>query len=181
MFNPSSKSQPRRQYSRKVPSVMAIHQHPIHPMLVVFPIAFLSTMFLTDLAYVWLGDEFWALVSFWLNLGGLAMGLLAGAIGMGDFLLLREVRNHISAWSHFITAVMLLALAATGVWLRWPDPVAAIWPWALLLSGLTAAATMVVGWLGGTLSFRHGVGVFGKKPSPADDQAQDNVETPPAP
>ncbi|MEG3192888.1 DUF2231 domain-containing protein [Lysobacter sp. D1-1-M9] len=168
MFGRSKKNAPPKKYTRKVPSVMALHKHPIHPMLVVFPIAFLGTMFLTDMAYVLRGDEFWALVSFWLNLGGLVMGVIAGAIGMGDFMILREVRNHVSAWSHFIAAVMLLALAAAGVWLRWPDPVAAIWPWGLLLSAVTAAAVMVVGWLGGTLSFRHGVGVYGEKPPPPD-------------
>uniref|UniRef100_UPI002ED89BD0 DUF2231 domain-containing protein n=1 Tax=Novilysobacter viscosus TaxID=3098602 RepID=UPI002ED89BD0 len=114
MFGRSKKNAPPKKYTRKVPSVMALHKHPIHPMLVVFPIAFLGTMFLTDMAYVLRGDEFWALVSFWLNLGGLVMGVIAGAIGMGDFMILREVRNHVSAWSHFIAAVMLLALAAAG-------------------------------------------------------------------
>ncbi|MBW3549298.1 MAG: DUF2231 domain-containing protein [Proteobacteria bacterium] len=168
MFGRSRKPAPHKKYTRKVPSVMALHKHPIHPMLVVFPIAFLGTMLLTDLAWLLLREEFWAVVSFWLNIGGLVMGVVAGAFGMGDFLILREVRNHVSAWSHFIAAVMLLALAAAGVWLRWPDPVAAVWPWGLLLSAVTAGAVMVVGWLGGTLSFRHGIGVYGEKPPPPD-------------
>ncbi|MDQ3268850.1 MAG: DUF2231 domain-containing protein [Pseudomonadota bacterium] len=173
MLQQSKKPEPPEQFARKVPSVMAIHKHPIHPMLVVFPISFLSVMFLTDVAYVLLGDPFWAVLSFWLNLGGLVMGVIAGLIGFGDFMILREVRNHVSAWSHFIGAVMLLALAAAGVWLRWPDPVAAVWPWALIMSGVTAPAVLVVGWLGGTLTFRHGVGVYGEKP-PAPD-ADGNV------
>lgn len=168
MFGRSKKPPPRKKYTRKIPSVMALNKHPIHPMLVVFPIAFLGTMFVTDVAYVWLRDEFWAVVSFWLNVAGLAMGLLAGLFGMGDFLVLREVRNHVSAWSHFVAAVMLLALAAAGLWVRWPDPVAAVWPWGLFLSGVTAVAVMVVGWLGGTLSFRHGIGVYGEQPPPPD-------------
>lgn len=168
MFRQSKKPPPPKKYARKVPSVMAIYKHPIHPMLVVFPIAFLGTMFLTDVAYLVLDDPFWALLSFWLNLGGLVMGVIAGLIGMGDFMILREVRTNVSAWSHFIAAVMLLALAAAGVWLRWPDPVAAVWPWAVLLSAVTAAAVAVTGWLGGTLSFRHGVGVYGEKPLQPD-------------
>ncbi len=65
---------------------------------------------------------------------------------------------------------MLLALAAAGVWLRWPAPVAAVWPWGLILSAVTAVAVMVVGWLGGTLTFRHGVGVYGEKPPGPDEE-----------
>ena len=171
MFRRSSKPLPPKKYARKVPSVMAIQHHPIHPMLVVFPIAFLGTMILTDLAFLVLGDPFWALLSFWLNLGGLVMGVVAGLVGLGDFLILREVRHQVSAWSHFISAVMLLALAAAGLWLRWPDPVAAVWPWALLLSAVTAGVVLVTGWLGGTLSFRHGVGVYGEKPPQPDSEA----------
>ncbi|MDQ3289203.1 MAG: DUF2231 domain-containing protein [Pseudomonadota bacterium] len=168
MFRQSNKPEPTKKYTRKVPSVMAIQKHPIHPMLVVFPIAFLSAMFVTDLTYVLLRDPFWAVLSFWLNLGGLVMGVVAGLVGTGDFLSLREIRNHVSAWSHFIGAVMLLALAAAGVWLRWPDPVAAVWPWALIMSAITAPAVLVVGWLGGTLTFRHGIGVYGEKPPQTD-------------
>jgi len=168
MFGRPKKPPAPKKYARKIPSVMAIQKHPIHPMLVVFPIAFLGTMFPADVAYLVLDDPFWARLSFWLNLGGLVMGVLAGLVGMGDFMILREVRNHVSAWSHFISAVMLLALATAGVWLRWPDPVAAIWPWALLLSAVTATMVLVTGWLGGTLSFRHGVGVYGEKPPQRD-------------
>ena len=168
MFGRSKKPPPPKKYARKVPSVMALQHHPIHPMLVVFPIAFLGSMLVTDVAYLVLEDPFWAMLSFWLNLAGLALGVLAGLVGMGDFLILREVRNHVSAWSHFISAVMLLALATAGLWLRWPDPVGAVWPWALMLSAVTAAVVMVTGWLGGTLSFRHGVGVYGEKPPQRD-------------
>ena len=65
---------------------------------------------------------------------------------------------------------MLLALAALGVWLRWLDPVAAGW-WALLQSVPTAAMVVVVGWLGGTLSFGHGIGVYGYRAEDARSSA----------
>ncbi len=144
-----------------VESVVAIAKHPIHPMLVTFPIAFLSVVVLTDGLYLWLRTPFWAELSFWLNVAGLAMGLLAGVFGTLDMMSIRVVRRHVSAWNHFIVAVMVLAMAALGVWLRWPDPVAAVWPWGLLSSAMMALLVGVAGWLGGTLSFRHGVGVYG--------------------
>ncbi|MDX1550589.1 MAG: DUF2231 domain-containing protein [Lysobacter spongiicola] len=166
---------PPKKYTRKVPSVMAIHKHPIHPMMVTFPIAFLATMVVTDILHVWLGEEVWAVLSLWLNVGGLGMGLLAAVFGIGDFLIVREIRNHVSAWSHFIAAVMLLALAATGVWLRWPDPEAAVWPWGLLLSTVTGGTVVVAGWLGGTLTFRHGIGVYGEKPPGPDEEGNERA------
>lgn len=156
-------SESKRQYTRKIPSVVALRQHPIHPMLVVFPIAFLLSLPAADLAFVVLGDVRWAQLGFLLSVAGLAMGLLAATFGFGDFMLVREVRNHLAAWAHAVSALMLLALAAAGVWLRWPDPVAAVWPWGLLLSSVTGGVVMLTGWLGGTLSFRHGIGVYGER------------------
>jgi uncharacterized membrane protein len=167
--------------SHTVASRMAILQHPIHPMLVVFPIAFLSMVFATDLLYLWLDDVFWARVSWWLNVAGLAMGLLAGAVGMADMFWIRVVRRHVSAWNHFIVAVMMLAMAAAGVWLRAPDPVAAVWPWGLMLSSATLVLVMIAGWLGGTLSFRHGIGVYGDQHGDDDDDDDDDGSRPPNP
>lgn len=157
----SKSSDPEIHYARTVPSRLAISRHPLHPILVVYPVAFLSMLVVTDIVYLLSDEAFWAQVSFWLNLVGFGLGLFAALFGIGDLLLLRAVRRHVVAWSHFIAAVALLALAATGVWLRWPDPVAAIWPWGLLQASMTCLLVVVAGWLGGTLSFRHGVGVYG--------------------
>ncbi|UNK42747.1 DUF2231 domain-containing protein [Luteimonas sp. S4-F44] len=164
--------------SHTVESVVAIAKHPIHPMLVTFPIAFLSMVVVTDGLYLWLRVPFWAELAFWLNVGGLGFGVLAGIVGTMDMMSIRVVRRHVSAWNHFIVAVMVLAMAALGVWLRLPDPVAAVWPWGLLSSAVMALLVAVAGWLGGTLSFRHGVGVYG------DEEAQtpkdrDREKTPP--
>ncbi len=164
-----------RTRSHTVESRMSIAKHPIHPMLVVYPVALLSLVLVTDLAYLWQGDAFWARLSYWLCVAGLGLGVLAGVVGTLDMFMIRVVRRHVSAWSHFIAAVMVLALAAAGVWLRAPDPVAAVWPWGLLLSAVMAAMVMVAGWLGGTLSFRHGIGVYGD-----EDTRERSGDVPPA-
>ncbi|KFN45304.1 hypothetical protein P873_02455 [Arenimonas composti TR7-09 = DSM 18010] len=166
--------QPRSgQTAHTVASRVAVFKHPIHPMLVVFPVAFLSTPLLTDLLFLWLQQPYWAVTSYWLVVGGLAMGLFAACFGIADMFLLRSVRRHVSAWNHFIAGVMLLALAAAGVWWRHGDPLAAVWPFGLLLAAVTAGMTFVTGWLGGTLSFRHGVGVYGEG-DPAEDAGDDS-------
>ena len=165
-----------KEQSHTVPSRMALFKHPIHPMLVVYPIALLSLVVVTDVLHLWHGPDFWALASFWLSAVGLAMGLVAAFFGTFDLFLIREVRLHVSAWTHMIAAMMVLALAAAGVWVRWPDPVAAVWPWGLLVSSVMLVLVMVAGWLGGTLSFRHGIGVYGEK----DTDADEDVGSPPA-
>lgn len=159
--------------SHTVESRMAIHKHPIHPMIVVYPVALLSLVVVADVLYLLADDAFWARAGFWLNAVGLAIGIVAGLVGMADLLLIRVVRRHVSAWSHFIVAVMVLAVAAAGVWLRLPDHAAAVWPWGLVLSSTLLLLVMVAGWLGGTLSFRHGIGVYG------DEHGEDNDDAPP--
>jgi uncharacterized membrane protein len=140
-------------------SSIAIAGHPVHPMLVSFPIAYLLAGLLTDIAFWWTGDPFWARVSVWVIGGGLAMGTLAALAGTLDFLLVKEIRRHITSWSHFLAAVMLLALAATNWWLRFPDPVAGLLPWGLFLSCITLISLLVAGWLGGKLVFEHNIGL----------------------
>lgn len=145
---------------RATPSTAAIARHPLHPMLVNFPIAFLTAALATDLAFWWRGDAFWAEASYWLLLAGLVMGVVAALAGLVDFLTVRDVRRHVSAWSHMLAGIMVLALAAANTQLRWADPVAAALPWGLLLSLATAVLVAVAGWIGGTLTFKHGIGTY---------------------
>ena len=87
-------------------------------MLVPFPIAFLVSVLASDLAYLYLNDAFWAQVSYWLLAGGTVMGLIAGLVGTVELLVVRHIRRRVSAWSHFVAAVMLLSIAAANWALR---------------------------------------------------------------
>ncbi|HET6396655.1 MAG TPA: DUF2231 domain-containing protein [Pseudoxanthomonas sp.] len=156
--------------SPTVASRVAVKGHPLHPVLVVYPIACLTLLPLVDLLHLWRGGHFWAQAGWWLNVVGLGGGLLAAVAGMADMFLIRVARRHPAAWAHFLAGVMLLAVAAAGVRLRLPDPAAAVWPWGLFVSGLGLAMTLVAGWLGGDLTFRYGIGVHGH-PGPEDEDA----------
>src|SRR5690606_39681502 len=48
-----------------VRSKASIMGHPIHPMIIPFPIAFLVGLFVTDIVYLATEDRFWAHLSFW--------------------------------------------------------------------------------------------------------------------
>ena len=67
-------------------STVSIAGHPIHPMLIPFPIAFFVTTFISDLAFQQTGNPFWAMASLWLLGAGLVMAGLAAVVGLIDVL-----------------------------------------------------------------------------------------------
>lgn len=144
-------------------TVVAVAGHPLHPMLVTFPIAFLLGAFASDLAFWLLGDPFWARMSVWLIGAGAGMGALAGASGTVELLSIGGIRRRAAAWNHFIAAIMMLAIAFTNWFWRLDDAAAAVVPTGLALSALTALLVAVAGWLGGHLVFEHQVGVVGEE------------------
>jgi len=151
-----------RQFSERVepgsPTFVAVARHPLHPMMVAFPIAFLVTLLGGDLAYLWTRDPFWARLSLWLAGAGAVMGILAGLAGTVEMLAIRTIRMRVPAWDHFVAAVMLLAVATANWLFRIDDPAGAVWPWGLYLSALGFVLVSGAGWLGGALVFEHHVG-----------------------
>lgn len=141
------------------PSAVAVAGHPIHPMTVTFPIAFLVTAVGSDLAYVWFQDPFWARMSLWLIGIGTFGGIGAGIAGTVEVLVVRGIRRRAAAWSHFVTAVMLLSVGFANWVLRLDDAQAAVLPWGLYLSVLGAMLVGLAGWLGGKLVFEHRIGI----------------------
>lgn len=141
-----------------VHSAIAIAGHPIHAMLISFPVAFTFGGLASDLAYWWTGDAFWARFSLWAIGAAFVMGSLAGLAGTMDFVIVHKIRRHVASWSHFIAAVMLISLLAANWWYRVPDPQAALLPWGLFMSGASALSLSVVGWFGGKLVFHHNIG-----------------------
>lgn len=143
-----------------VESTAAIAGHPIHPMLIPFPISFLVGALVTDLVYWSTGSSFWAQASFWLIGAGLATGLLAAIFGLTDFLTIKRVREHTAGWIHFLGNAAVLVIALVNLWLRWENPAAAILPWGVVLSAVIGLILIVTGWYGGELSYRHKVGII---------------------
>lgn len=133
--------------------------HPVHPMLVVFPIGLLAGSFAFDLAYAASARPEFATVSFWTLVVGIPAGLAAAAFGIVDFWAIPAGTRarRIGAWHAIGNAIALLAFAQSWVArLAAPDapPTGAI-----LLSGFGVAVVFFTGWLGGELVDRLGVGV----------------------
>lgn len=155
-------------------TAVSIMRHPIHPMVVPFPIAFLLAIVATDLAYLGTDDAFWARVSLWLAGGGTMLGIFAGVIGTLELLIIRGIRHRPAGWNHFVMAVMLLAVGFINWLSRLDNPMDAIHGSGLYLSLLGAALVSVAGWLGGDLVFEHHVGLGKHKDeNRADEQHGD--------
>lgn len=145
-------------------SKIAVAGHPIHAMLVTFPIALCVCTLGADALYWWTGDLFWPRVALWAAGVGFFMGLLAGAAGTAELLLVSGIRIRAASWTHFILAVMLLSVLGLNWGLRLPDPVAAVLPFGFLASLLATGMTGMTGWHGGKLVFDYGLGTQAEGP-----------------
>jgi uncharacterized membrane protein len=158
---PVIESDDREYNDTGVPSTVAIAGHPLHPLSVIFPIAFLAAALGSDFGYWLTRDFFWARASLWLIGLGLAGGLLAAAIGLSDFLQIERVRKRSAGWVHLGLNVALLVLSAVNFLLRLGDAESRILPWGLVISLIVGTLTSASGWFGAELSYRHKIGVVG--------------------
>ncbi len=141
-------------------STARIAGHPIHPMLVVFPIAFLVSTLVCDIVYVNGGNPGWATAALWMVGAGVVTALVAALAGFTDFLGDERIRYLGDAWRHMVGNLAAVTLAAISWILRATQGAEdAVMPWGLTLSVAVALILGDSGWKGGELVFRHRVAV----------------------
>lgn len=132
--------------------------HPLHPMLVVLPISALVGAAVCDWIYLYNGNDFWAVAAFWLIAAGLVTGVVAAGAGIIDLMSVERARTMGIAWAHAVGNVLVLGFVLVNFLIRRDDPADPPLA-AIAISTVVFAALLVTGWLGGELTFRHGVGV----------------------
>lgn len=139
-------------------STAKIAGHPIHPMLIPFPIVCFVGTLVTDIVYSRNLDAGWATASHWLLGVGLAMAALAAATGLTDYLGDARLRSLADALKHMIANVAAVVLEAVNFLLRLNhnDFIAST---GVYISAVVVLILLYSGWKGGELVFRHGVGV----------------------
>src|SRR6202795_205473 len=142
-----------------VGSAVALVGHPIHVMMVHFPIAFVIATLGVDVFYWWSGDAFWVRVGLWSAGMAFWTGVAASIVGIAELLLVRGIRILEASWSHAVAAMTLVAIGGANWGLRLIDT-AAILPHGLALSALASVMVGFAGWHGGKLVFDHGVGIL---------------------
>lgn len=136
----------------------SIAGHPAHPMLIVFPVGLFIFSLICDLiSLVSIDPTVWAVVAFFSMVGGFVGGLAAAIPGFIDFLSITDPRVRKIAVTHMALNLVAITLYAVNIWLRIQATGVTITP--LVLSLVSVALLGVSGWLGGSMVYKHGVGV----------------------
>src|SRR4051812_39823456 len=146
--------------SRGVRSRASIMGHPLHPMIVPFPIAFLVGTLATDLVFRSTGDPSWAMFSKWMLVAGLVTAAIAAVLGLIDFVGIKRVRSGLIGWAHMGGNVTAVVLSLISLIARWNDPVHGLDSIGLPISVIVTVVLIGTGWLGGELVYRRKVGVL---------------------
>ena len=133
--------------------------HPIHQMLIVFPLGLLAMSVIFDLISIGMGDGYWSEISFWMIAAGVVTGLLAAPFGFIDWLSIPGgTRAKRIGAVHGLGNVLIVLLFVVSWWLRRPVPQQPP-VLALALSFVGGGCALFTGWLGGELVDRLSVGV----------------------
>lgn len=140
-------------------STARIATHPIHPMLVPFPIVCFVGAFATDLMYVSNGQGGWATASSWLLGVGLVFAALAAVAGLTDYFGEPRIRALGDALKHMLANVTAVVLEIVNLVLRLGNA-DFIGSTGVYISGIVVLILLYSGWKGGELVYRHGIGVL---------------------
>lgn len=140
-------------------STAQIAGHPLHPMLIPFPVAFFVGTFAVDLAFWKTGNAAWATASVWLLGAGLVMAALAAVMGLIDFLGEERIRNLNDAWLHAGGNVLAVLLSLYNFYIRYSGDTSVIVPKGLIISLVVVLILLFTGWKGWEMVYRHRVGV----------------------
>lgn len=141
-----------------------IAKHPIHPMLIPFPIALYTSTVIALIVHAATGDPFWYRAAMWTNIAGVVMAAIAAIPGFVDLFMavpaksgaretgLRHAGFNVIALAFFIASGIVIIRNYTG-----GGNLADGAP--LVLSILGVLSTVAAGWFGWTLTQTHHVGV----------------------
>ena len=133
--------------------------HPIHQMLVAFPLGLLVTALLFDVLHLVTGNGYWADIAYCMIAAGVVTGLLAAPFGFIDWLAIPSgTRARRVGALHGLGNVVVILLYASSWLLRSENPGASP-TLAFVLAFLGGGLALFTGWLGGELVDRLGVGV----------------------
>jgi uncharacterized membrane protein len=126
--------------------------HPVHQILIVFPLGLLATSFFFDLAWLARGSEQLAIVAWWLIFAGVIGGAVAALFGVIDWLGIPRGTRARRVGALHGGGMGIVALLFAASWMLRRDAPAQPESVAILLSGLGVSLTVITGWLGGELA-----------------------------
>jgi uncharacterized membrane protein len=146
----------------------SIYRHPIHPVLVVFPIGLWVFSFVCDIVALKRPENsvFWNDMAFYTMAAGVIGALLAAIPGYIDYHGLHDSRVRRIATTHFVLNLVVIILYVFNLGFRLNQPVETKSS-AVLISAIAIVLLAISGWLGGSMVYVHGVAV--ERGSPESD------------
>ena len=145
--------------SRNPRSTASIAGHPIHPMLIPFPIAFFVATFVCDLVFWGTRNVSWFDATLWLLGAGLIMAALAAVAGLTDVIGDAQIRALSTAWWHAGGNVLVVVIELINWFLRYTQGSKAVLPTGIILSAIVVVILLFTGWKGWEMVYRGHVGV----------------------
>jgi uncharacterized membrane protein len=140
-------------------STAQIAGHPLHPMLIPFPIVCFVLTFVSDIAFVESSKDFFAMASLYLLAIGLIIAALAAVAGLIDVYGDDQIRNLSDAWLHAGGNILAVLIELYNWYSRYEHGSSAIRPVGIVLSGVVVLILLFTGWKGWEMVYRHRVGV----------------------
>jgi uncharacterized membrane protein len=144
-------------------SPASIGGHPIHPMIIPFPIALWVFSLVADVIYLWRGNPVWKdWIAFYALLAGILGAVAAAVPGFIDWLSLTDKTVVKMANWHARLNVIALVIFAGSFYLRTTSGASLVggsYTIPLVLSVLGVVLITISGWLGGEMVYKHGVAV----------------------
>jgi len=157
----------------------SIGGHPIHPMLIPFPIGLLVFSLIADLIYLWRGNPVWEnYIAFYTLLGGIIGAAAAAIPGLIDWATLTDrAAVRVANWHARVNIIGLVIFIAsfylrTTSGAKWITGLPSL---PIILSIVGVVGLSIAGYLGGELVFRHGVAVTASSTAPEKPEAQRHV------
>ena len=136
-------------------------------MLVVFPFALWTTAVVFDVAGLVTGNASFRTVAFYNIAAGIVGALCAAVPGFIDYMTLKGRAARVGTWHALLNVAALLLFTAS--WLartRWGAGTIGFDTWIPELAAFVGLALIIPsGWLGGSLVYKHGVGVSAAQPA----------------
>lgn len=144
-------------------SPASIGGHPVHPMIIPFPIALWVFSLVADVIFLWRGNPVWKdYIAFYVLLAGILGAVAAAVPGFIDWLSLTDKAVvKIANWHARLNVIALLIFAAS-FYLRTrsgANLVSGGYTIPVALSVLGVILITISGWLGGEMVFKHRVAV----------------------
>jgi uncharacterized membrane protein len=140
-------------------STASIGGHPLHPMVIPFPIVCFVGALVCDLITLQSANPFWSAASLYLIGAGLAMAALAATLGLIDFLGEPRIRALSDAWWHAGANVLAVLLEAYSFYMRYSPSDAKVPQTAIIISVVVVCILLFSGWKGWGMVYKHHVAV----------------------